>query len=172
MKNLKKILAVVLVAVLAMSFTGCVTNRGTSYAELTVSAEEKNPDMSTYNNDFDGIVKYLTDCELIAGEGTEMSADFIGAKVGKKFAFTYEGQRITCEIYEFDTENLSDTAKTVIESVKTNGYFESLDTEVKAVLSASEKFLMVYVNDAKDDNELQQKMIARINDKLISFEGK
>ena len=172
MKNLKKILAVVLVAVMAMSLTGCMTNRGQVSTELVVSAEEKNPDMSLYTNDFDGITEYLADCEVIAGEGTDMSADFIGAKIGKKYSFSYEGQKATCEIYEYDLENLSDTAKTVLESVKTKGYFESLDTEVKATLSNNGKFLMIYVNTAKADNEVQQKMIARINEKFVNFQGK
>ena len=99
MKNLKKILAIMLVLVMAMSLTGCMTNRGTTYTELTVSETEKNPDMGTYINDFDGIVSYMRDSELIAGEGIEMSADIIGAKVGKKFAFTYEGQKITLPNY-------------------------------------------------------------------------
>ena len=171
MKNLKKILVIMLVLVMAMSLTGCMTNRGTTYTELTVSETEKNPDMGAYTNDFDGIVKYLTDCELIAGEGTEMSADFIGAKVGKKFAFTYEGQKITCEIYEYDLDNLTAEAQAIIDSVKTNGHFTSLDSEVKAVVSNSGKFLMIYVNGAKDDDEVQQKMIKRVNEKFASFSG-
>ena len=172
MKNLKKILALVLVMVMAVSLTGCMTTKGQTSTELVVSAEEKNPDMSAYTNDFDGITKYLADCEVIAGEGAEMSADFIGAVTGKKYAFSYEGQKATCEIYEYDLENLNDTAKAVIDSVKTKGYFESLDSEVTATLSNNGKFLMIYVNSAKADNEVQQKMIARINDKFTNFNGK
>ncbi len=171
MKNLKKILAIMLVLVMAMSLTGCMTNRGTTYTELTVSETEKNPDMGSYNNDFDGIVSYMRDSELIAGEGIEMSADFIGAKVGQKFAFTYSGQKITCEIYEYDLDNLTAEAQAIIDSVKTNGYFTSLDSEVKAVVSNSGKFLMIYVNGAKDDDDVQQKMIKRVNEKFASFSG-
>lgn len=170
MKNLKKILAVVLVIAMAMALTGCMNTNTTSYAELSVSAEEKNPDMGAYTNDFDGIVSYMKDCELIAGDGTDMSADFIGAVKGQKFSFTYEGVKATCEIYEYDTENLTDEAKAIIEDVKANGHFTALDTEVKAVVSDSGKFLMIYVNDS--DEDVQVKMAERINEKFTSFQGK
>ena len=170
MKNLKKILAVVLVLVMAMSLTGCMTTKTASSTELKVSDTEQNPDMSAYTNDFDGIVAYLKACEVIAGEGSDMSADFIGAVKGQKFFFTYSGAKATCEIYEYDLDNLTAEAQAILDSVKTNGYFVSLDTEIKASVSASGKFLMIYVNDSDDD--AQVKMSARLTDKFSNFVGK
>lgn len=170
MKKLKKIMAVALVICLAVSLTGCVSGTTVSVADLTVSETEKNPDMSSYTNDYDGLVQYLKDCELIAGDGADMSADFIGADKGQKFTYKYSGATITCELYEFNIENMSEKAKETVDAVKTNGKFKSLDKEVNAVLSDSGKFMMIYVNSSTED--VQKTFSERMNTKFKAFVGK
>ncbi|MDO4459668.1 MAG: hypothetical protein Q4C42_06245 [Clostridia bacterium] len=175
MKNIKKILALMLVLCMAMAFTGCVSTSGTSSsstAKIEISEEEQNPDMSSYTNDFAGIVDYLTVCEVLAGEGEEMAHDFIGAVNGAKFSYKYEGTTVTCEIYEFDTENLNEKAEETIASVKENGTFSALHENVEAVLSDSDKFLMVYRNSDDEKDDVQKAFTERTMEKFTSFVGK
>jgi hypothetical protein len=170
MNKIKKLLALVLVLTLVFAFTGCTTGTAAAATELTVSEEEKNPDMAEYSNDYDGLVQYMKDCELIAGEGTDMSADFIGADKGQKFTYKYSETTITCELYEFNTDNISEKAQETIGSVKENGTFTALDKDVDAVLSDSGKFLMIYVNKSGDD--VQKAFTERTNEKFKTFVGK
>lgn len=178
MKNLrsfrvKKIIALVLVMCLGFALTACTTSSSSSSsAKLEVSSEEQNPEMSSYTNDFDGIVSYLKDSEVLAGDVSEMAADFIGAVDGGKFSFSYEGTAITCEIYEYDLDNLSEKAEETIASVKENGTFRSLNEDVEATLSNSGKFLMIYKNSASSKDDTQKAMAERMNDKFTNFVGK
>lgn len=178
MKNLrsfrvKKIIALVLVMCLGFALTACTTSSSSSSsAKLEVSSEEQNPEMSSYTNDFDGIVSYLKDSEVLAGDASEMAADFIGAVNGGKFSFSYEGTSITCEIYEYDLDNLNEKAEETIASVKENGTFRSLNEDVEATLSNSGKFLMIYKNSASSKDDTQKAMAERMNDKFTNFVGK
>ncbi len=171
--RVKKIIALLLVVCLSFALTACTTSTSSgSSSKLTVSDEEQNPEMSSYTNDFDGIVNYLKDSEVLAGDAQEMAADFIGAVNGGKFTFSYEGASVTCEIYEFDLDNLSAKAEETIASVKENGTFRSLNEDVSATLSDSGKFLMIYKSSASSKNETQKAMTERINEKFSGFVGK
>ncbi len=171
--RIKKIIALMLVLALSLSLTACASSSSSSSSTtLTVSDEEQNPDMSSYTNDFDGIVSYLKDCEVLAGDASEMSAEFIGAVNGGKFAFTYDGVSTTCEIYEFDLDNLTDKANETIASIKENGTFRSLNEDVEAVLSNSGKFMMIYKNSKAEKDDTQKAMAERMSEKFLNFEGK
>ena len=52
------------------------------------------------------------------------------------------------ELYEYDPANLNETAQKVIDSVKKDGKFEFMQTDVNAVLSDSGKYLMIYTDTA------------------------
>ena len=123
------------------------------------------------SDDLDGLVQYLTARGAIA-EGavtTNMQSSFIGAKTGKKYVFAYEGNNnISMELYEFDPENLNETANSVIDSVKSTGKFTIMDIEVEAYLTEDAKYLMTYTDSAKDDKE--QTHAAHKNEVIALFQ--
>ena len=55
------------------------------------------------------------------------------------------------ELYEYDLNNLNDTAKSVINSVKKDGSFVILDLPaVTAYLSDNGKYMMIYTDNSID----------------------
>ena len=146
MKNFKKILAIVLALTLALSLIACgggSTSTVSSKGTLTVTEGKADPVASDFANDIDGLVSYLKECELITGDATDMSADFIGAAKGKQFCFTYVDGTVTVELYEYDLENLSDKAKSYLESAKTAKKLDILGKAVPAEINAEGKFIMI-----------------------------
>lgn len=145
MKNIKKIIAIVLALTLALSLTACggTTSTVSSSGTLTVTEGKADPAAADFSNDIDGLVSYLKECELITGEATDMSADFIGAVKGKQFCFTYVDGTVTVELYEYDLENLSENAKSYLESVKTAKKLDILGKAVPAEINAEGKFVMI-----------------------------
>lgn len=173
MKNriLRSLIAAAIVVCMAFSLSACVgsTSTASTAVELTVSEEMPEPDMANYTDDYDGLVQYLKDCELLAGDGSEMSADYIGAKTGEKFTYNYNGKTINCELYYFDPADLNETAQKNIAQLKENGTFASLNDDVPALLSKSEKFMMIYVNNNEEDEQVSMKN--RMEDKFTNFVG-
>ena len=169
--TIKRILAVLLTFCIAAMMSGCMTTTTTTTVtdELTVSEEAAEPDMSDYTDDYAGLVQYLKDCEVLVGEGSEMSADFIGAEEGAKFAFKYNSVTITCELYYFDLENLNETGEQTLAQLKEEGTFKSLNGDVEAKLSNSGKFMMIYTNNSEDDAQVSLK--SRTEEKFMNFVG-
>ena len=94
-----------------------------------------------------------------------MAADFIGAKSGVQYRFSYEGSNnVTVELYEFDLDNLSDEAQAVLNSVQQNGSFTVIGQEVTdAYLSESGKYMMIYRDtQTNEKNELHKKEIVEL----------
>lgn len=164
----KKVLVILSVFTLILGLTGCMAAPATQpVANLEVPAESATlPQASGYEKNLDGLVSYMKDSSLIAGDGMDMSFEFIGAAAGKKFSFKYAELVITCELYEFGT-NLDDTAKNVISSVKEKGVFTALDKEVKAVLSPSEQFMMIYT--CPTDKEEGKAISDKAHDQFSKF---
>lgn len=163
---IRKILCILSVILVVSSLTACMAP-STPVTALTITEGKAAPDVSGYEKNLDGLVKYLQDAEVISGEGSDMSYDFIGAIAGKKFVYSYASASISCELYEFDSANLNETAKSVIASVQEKGTFQALDKEVHATLSSDQHFLMIYVNPAKD--EAQQKLLEKTNTCFQNF---
>lgn len=152
--NFKRAIAAFVVFCLILICTGCGVKgwqngeSAPSSSEVEVEELIKEVDDSSYENNLSGLSGYLKEAGAISGEAKEMSADMIGAIAGEK----YEDNVTSIEIYEFSNENLSDTAKEVIRSIKETGKFEMLGIKVDAVLSENEKFLMVYSENKADPN--------------------
>ena len=82
-----------------------------------------------------------------------------------QYRFGYEGNNnVIVELYEYDPENLSDEAKTVVESVKQDGTFSVIGQKVTdAYLSDSGKYLMIYKDtQTNEKNELHKKQIVEL----------
>ena len=169
MKTHQKLLALLLAVLLSLSLAACVPT-GTAVAELSVPEESPNPDAASYEDNLEGLIQYMKDSQLIAGDGISMSADFIGAVEGMKFSYKYMESTMTCELYEFDLDAQNEKAQTVLDSVKSSGKFTVLDKEVSAVLSQSGKFMMIFVSSRVDESS--QPFIDRINEKFTAFQGK
>ncbi len=157
---MKKLLTAVLCAgLIALTASGCGYNNDALIQANSESAAKENASSeqsateevikdTDYKNDLGGLTDYFIAKGYIQKDEktvTEMDASAIGAKKGKKFAVVYEGQNVTIELYEYDVENLNDTAKSIISSVEKDGTFSIFDLPaVPAYLSDNGKFLMVY----------------------------
>lgn len=158
MKHIKKRIAALLAAALCIALTGCAapststasleTSSVTSEGE-TVSAPEKNP--ANYDSDLQGLCKFFEDSALVAGDRVQMSFDVIGAENGYKYAFRYNESNVQVELYAFGDE-MSETAQAVVDSVLANGSFEVLGNTVPGILSADNRYLMIYT-DTKAGND-------------------
>ena len=130
MKNIKKLLAVLLAALLCVSVTACANNSSSSTAVATLetsstasegeTAESTDKDPAGYDDDIQGLCKYLEDCKAAAGEKVQMSYDVIGAENGYKYVYRYADSAVQLEVYEFPAE-LSETAKALLDAVRADG---------------------------------------------------
>ena len=76
MKNIKKLLAALLAALLCVSVTACANNSSSSTAVATLetsstasegeTAESTDKDPAGYDDDIQGLCKYLEDCKVAA----------------------------------------------------------------------------------------------------------
>lgn len=168
---MKKLFAVILaVCCLSALFAGCGLDDAlaqNSNTETTTQAatQDEAPSVkyTDYNNDFDGLCDYFVAMGYTVSKAgdkldeknvTEMDSALIGAEKGRKYATTYNGKNITVELYSYDTANLNDTAKSIIESVKNDGTFTILEfSPVKAYLSDNGKYLMAYSDASIDESK-------------------
>ena len=91
----------------------------------------------------------MLDRGYIAGTPSEMDGELIGAK---ELGHRYVSGSITAEFYEYDLDNLNETANTVRDSVQKDGAFQIIGQTVPNVyLSDSGKYLMIYNNTATDE---------------------
>lgn len=166
MKHIKKWVAVALAVILCLSMTACAfgTQNSTATETLETSAvsedgettvEDKDP--ANYEDDIQGLCQYLEDCALTAGERVQMSYDVIGAVNGYKYTYQYNSSNIQLEVYEFPTEEISEIAQQVIDSVRENGSFEILDNTVPATISADGRYMLIYTDTKAEKEELNKK---------------
>ena len=157
----KALLAVLLAALLCVSVTACANNSASSTAVATLetsstasegeTAESTDKDPAGYDDDIQGLCKYLEDCKVAAGEKVQMSYDVIGAENGYKYVYRYADSAVQLEVYEFPAE-LSETAKALQDAVRADGTFKVLDNTVPGYLSNDGRFLLIYT-DAKSEKE-------------------
>lgn len=171
MKNIKKLFAVILVIAMCVSMTGCMSNARNAAVQvpaLEVSAapaEGEEPvmkDPADYSDDIQGLCKFMEENKVTAGERIQMEYGVIGAMNGYKYSYTYDGSAVQLEVYEFAAEGLSETAQTVIDSVKNNGEFELLDNNIPAKLSADGRFMLIYTDgkaEKKDNNKAHKQHV-------------
>jgi predicted small lipoprotein YifL len=172
---MKKVFLFAVMAAMLLSFTACGANDPTfntssssSSASQSASSQSGSSavsssstsstlDMGRVEDNLKGLEEYLISAGVVQGTPTDMAAEFIGAKSGAKYSYTYEGKNVIVELYEFEPSNLNETAKKTIDSVKKNGKFTILNQEVPAVLSDSEKYLMIYTDKATEQKNVAHK---------------
>lgn len=167
------IAAILCVGLIAAALAGCAykdalskENKATQATEATGSAATPSEaENKNYADNLEGLSSYFADKGYITTKDgkidestvTVMDASLIGAKEGKKYATAYGGKAITIELYEYDVNNpndLNDTAKAVVESVKNSGEFTILDLpSVKAYLSNNGRWMMIYTDASIDDEK-------------------
>lgn len=144
----------------------------------TVAATVDEPKPADFKDSLDGLSEYFVELGYITlkdGKFDEqrvkdMDASLIGAKAGKKFAESYNGKAVYIELYEFDTKNTDKNE--VINSVKKDGVFSILDLpEVKAYLSDSGKYMMIYTDESIDDSnpKIEDKNYIRREEVIKNF---
>lgn len=164
---MKKIISALLTAsFVAVLVSGCgyqdaleeasKANQETTEASQSAESatEESKISYSDYSNDLNGLCNYMQDMGYYNDKTTktEMDASFIGAKQGVKYSVSTS---LAIEFYEYDTENLNDTAKEIISEVeKSNSFTIIEDHPVSGVyLSSDHKFLMIYNDSSIDKND-------------------
>lgn len=158
---MKKILILALAVVMAGTMAACgmgdVGGASAPVSSAASKAESSAISADSMDDNLSGLVKYLAANSVLSGNPEEMKADFIGAKSGVKYHFSYNGKdNVTVELYEFDP-NLNSKAKSVFDEIKAKGQFKMMSQEVPAVVSDNGKYLMVYKDTVvSDQNKKRQ----------------
>lgn len=171
---MKKLIAVLLAAMMIFALTGCVG--GTSYQVKNATSDEeaKAIKASKYDKDFKGLQQYLLDKGYIytkvenpndAKDSVKLTSevyyDIIGANDGIRYYFS--DQRTFVELYDFSGKQ-NDTAKKVLADIKDDGKFRAIDVgdELTGVISKSGKYVIIY-------NAANQYDYAKITDELENW---
>lgn len=166
---MKKVFLFAAMTALLLSLTACGTDTTktvpsdpsssvSSSVSSSTSSSASQLDESSVEDNLDGLVKYLASKGVVQGTTTtKMDASFIGAKSGIKYKYSYEGKDVLVELYEYDTSALNETAKKVIDSVKKDRKFVMMDHDVKATLSDSGKYLLIYTDNATAEKNVTHK---------------
>ena len=135
---MKKIIALMLALMLALSLTACfgpVNNNGST------ADEAKAADISTYDKDFEGLQKYITDRNPNSAK-SELYYKLLGADNGVRFVFSNNPY---VEVYDFSKAD-NDTAKDILADIKDDGKFKPIPdgTEMNAVITDSGKYVIAW----------------------------
>lgn len=164
---MKRIIAAACAAfMIAATFTSCydpvkdpnmkLQNGTTASTQATTAAATEAKKAADYKDDLAGLRDYMKDKEYITIEQddknvTKMKNELIGAKEGYKYSMG----DVLVELYEFNLSGTNAERDKTLESVKKNGSFTIYSKEVKAYLTDSGKYMMVYYNNKIDENNKQ-----------------
>lgn len=148
----KRWAAAVIAAVLCMTMMSAC---GEGFVDMNASSGKASEEVSSaltqseVEDTLGGLEQLMLDGGYIGGSPSEMDGELIGAK---EIGHRYVSGSITAEFYEYDLDNLNETANAVRESVQKDGTFEIIGQTVPNVyLSDSGKYLMIYTNTATDE---------------------
>lgn len=170
---MKKIWILAAAAALLMTATACgagdvggVSSQASNSPQKTAPSSNSAQAVSqdSVEDNLKGLQKYLTGNGAVSGDPTAMRAEVIGAKSGVRYQFSYNGKNnVTAEFYEYDPANLNETAKNILDSVKSSGKFSLMGQQVDAVLSDSGKYLMIYQDTVvKDENKANADKVTKL----------
>lgn len=147
---MKKIIALIAAVALVLSLSACFMPNANNNSDST-SDQASAADVSTYDKDFDGLVKYITD----RGSGYEkmdIYYDLIGADNGARivlnknaFVEVYDFSSMASNIATADSAN-SAKAKEILNTVRENGKFKPIEdgAELTAAITDSGKYVIAW----------------------------
>ena len=147
---IKRILVFAGAAAVALTLSACggQMEQLTELEPVSSGIDWAPAETASFEDDLDGLCKYMETNKAVSGEKDYMSYKEIGAVDGCRYRFKYDGGTVQAEFYEFDLENLDEKGKECVDSVREKGFFTVLGNEAHAVLNG--KYLMVYT-DSDDD---------------------
>ncbi len=164
---IKKIVALAGAAAMALTLSAC----GGQMEQLdTLEPASSGIDLAPveaagFDDNLDGLCKYMEANKAVSGEKDYMSYKEIGAIDGCRYRFKYDGSTVQAEFYEFDLDNLGEKGKECIDSVTERGSFTVLGNEAPAVISG--KYMMVYTDP--DSDEVNKAHSDKVLDLFNSF---
>ncbi len=167
---MKKIIILTLAVVMAGTMAACgmgdVGGTTSSAAAQSAASEATVSQIGSeaMDDNLAGLEKYLAANSAVSGQPAQMEPSFIGAKSGVKYQFGFNGNNnVTVELYEYDTANLNDKAKTTLDHVKSNGKFTIMGQDVAAVISDNGKYMMSYKDSSSSDkNKAHQEEVTKL----------
>lgn len=177
---MRKLTALLICIIGIMTLTGCGAGDvgGPGYnpsSSIDESSEPTEPnfeaEMGQYEDNLDGLVKYMKAAGCIEGEPTTMAASIIGAKAGYRFSFIYEKANVSVELYEYDLDNLNDRAKEILTGVKENSKIVINKNEIDAMVNDTGKYLMMYNCSKKNDANIEKESETRFKFRIFKMEG-
>ena len=146
---MKKIIALIAVLALALSLAACGSNNNGSTADQANAA-----DVSTYDKDFEGLQKYITDRNSNAAKN-ELYYSIVGADNGVRIVLNGNSY---VEIYDYSKAN-NDTAKAIIEDVMDDGKFSPMTdgVEMTGKLTKSGNYVLAW--DATRSYDYDKKVV-------------
>ncbi len=134
---MKKIIALIAAIAMVLSLVACGgSNNNGSTADQANAA-----DVSTYDKDFEGLQKYITDRNSSAAKN-ELFYDMVGADNGIRLVLNGNAY---VEIYDYSKAD-NDTAKSIIEDVKDDNKFKPVadGAELAGKLTNSGKYVLAW----------------------------
>lgn len=145
---MKKIIALIAAVALVLSLSACFMPNANNNSDS--SSEQANAaDVTSYDKDFDGLVKYITD-RGSNYEKMDIYYDLLGADNGARIVLN---KNAFVEVYDFsgvssataDSANAS-KAKDILNAVRENGKFKPIEdgAELTATITDSGKYVLAW----------------------------
>ncbi|WP_316632209.1 hypothetical protein [uncultured Ruminococcus sp.] len=145
---MKKIIALIAAVALVLSLSACFMPNANNNSDS--SSEQANAaDVTSYDKDFDGLVKYITD-RGSNYEKMDIYYDLLGADNGARIVLN---KNAFVEVYDFsgassataDSANAS-KAKDILNAVRENGKFKPIEdgAELTAAITDSGKYVLAW----------------------------
>lgn len=153
----KKVLILLSALLFTLSLTGCAgqVEKVDTLEPVSSGIDWAPAEAAGFDDNLDGLCKYMEANRAVTGEKVEMSYREIGAVGGVRYRFKFDGGTVQAEFYEYDLDNQDEKAKECLGSVQEQGRFTILGNEVPAVLNG--KYLMIYSDTDRDEANTAQK---------------
>ena len=122
---IKRILVFAGAAAVALTLSACggQMEQLTELEPVSSGIDWAPAETASFEDDLDGLCKYMETNKAVSGEKDYMSYKEIGAVDGCRYRFKYDGGTVQAEFYEFDLENLDEKGKECVDSVREKGFF-------------------------------------------------
>ena len=139
---MKKIIALIAAMALVLSLSACFMPNANNNSEST-SDQANAADITSYDKDFDGLVKYIND-RGSNYEKMDIYYDLIGADNGVRIVLN---KNAFVEVYDFSGASANTAkAKDILNAVRENGKFKPIEdgAELTAAITDSGKYVLAW----------------------------